>query len=84
MYDLGLLKLDVLELINIEQTHFSVSESQRISQQIIEKIHSSDSLVNSIPECVWHFLSDADVRWKDNKYATESYKFILDEFKILG
>ena len=26
-------------------------------------------LANVVPETVWHFLSDADIRFKDSRYA---------------
>jgi len=32
-------------------------------------ISASSSLANSTPESVWHFLSDADIRFKDPRYA---------------
>lgn len=40
-------------------------EAQQVRQQII----SNPKLSNVVPHLVWHYLSDADIRFKDQKYA---------------
>ena len=36
---------------------------------LVQHIQSTPSLGHEIPESVWHFLSDPDVRFKDPRYA---------------
>ena len=37
--------------------------------ELAAHISVTPSLANSTPEAVWHFLSDADIRFKDPAYA---------------
>jgi len=34
-----------------------------------QHIQISPALASSVPKVVWHFLSDADIRFKDPRYA---------------
>jgi hypothetical protein len=54
------------EPADLEQLHALVAESTELKLHI----SSSPSLSNNTPEIVWHFLSDADIRFKDHRYAT--------------
>jgi hypothetical protein len=36
---------------------------------LMRHISAMPSLANRIPESVWHFLSDADILFKDSRYA---------------
>jgi len=39
------------------------------AQQVRQQIFSNPKLSNVVPHFVWHYLSDADIRFKDQKYA---------------
>jgi hypothetical protein len=55
------------EPADLEDLHALVDEC------IALKLHigASPSLANSTPESVWHFLSDADIRFRDPRYARD-------------
>jgi hypothetical protein len=42
-------------------------ERQRVALAVHIQKHIS---LHDVPEAVWHFLSDADIRFKDPQYAT--------------
>jgi hypothetical protein len=39
------------------------------AHSISEKIRSDAGLCKDVPEIVWHYLSDADIRLRDERYA---------------
>jgi len=46
-----------------------LSELEGECAALMNRISENASLSNSVPGPVWHFLSDADIRLKDCKYA---------------
>ncbi|GAA0718156.1 hypothetical protein [Dokdonella soli] len=61
----NLRRLAVREPADVEQLDPLVTECVALKLHI----SASPSLANSTPEIVWHFLSDADIRFKDHRCA---------------
>ena len=49
--------------------HTELHALQEESEALAAQISATPSLATSTPEAVWHFLSDADIRFKDPRYA---------------
>ncbi|WP_139181785.1 hypothetical protein [Edaphosphingomonas haloaromaticamans] len=69
---------DVLELIRMENlSEIDESECIAFSIEIIKKLKKQNDLLSKIPEEIWHFISDVDIRSKDSSYKIEQTKIIL-------
>ncbi len=49
------------------QSEVAVLERQSVALAVHIQKHTS---LHDVPEAVWHFLSDVDIRFKDPGYAT--------------
>jgi len=71
-------------LINIEIRNSSDLADWYAKAQVIKNMATSNAdLSNVVPHFVWHYLSDADIRLKDEEYAKIQNKDILDTIKLL-
>lgn len=53
------------------------------AQELWEKIKSNSDISNVMPHVVWHYLSDADIRLKDKRYADLQCEEIEAVIKVL-
>lgn len=53
--------------------------AHKIRNHIVENAE----LANVVPHQVWHFLSDADIRFREPDYARQQHEAFLEIVKIL-
>ncbi len=77
----GLLSFEVKDSLSLSQWYLQ-------AKIVVKNIRSSAEISNTVTEDVWHYLSDADVRFKDAsvKYFQEKkvIAFIEREVASLG
>jgi hypothetical protein len=66
MYNSEDLKNDIVKIIEMEEDQDF--NSTLLCMQILRKIDECAELKSIVGENVWHFISDADIRFKDKKY----------------
>jgi len=82
--DLQLLGNRLEALIASEPTDNSgLSQWYLEAHQLREEIIAKPDLSNAVPHAVWHYLSDADIRLKDVRYALLQRKEIDEIVAIL-
>jgi len=61
-----------LRALAARQTETAAERDGLIADSVTLKVDISldHELANIVPESVWHFLSDADIRFRDSRYAS--------------
>lgn len=83
MYSANNLVSDLIDVLRIERELKDFKLSKNRSQDIIKNIRTNPTLQSDVHELVWHFLSDADIRSKDENYKlsqTESMTNFLKDW----
>jgi hypothetical protein len=63
------------------QTLEDLGQLERESTALLLRLRDSSGF--DVPELVWHFLSDADVRFKDSRYASAQMEGLSDALLVL-
>jgi hypothetical protein len=50
----------------------------RLALRVQADIRSSLDVSNQLPHDVWHYFSDADIRWEDPEYARKQCEFVRE------
>lgn len=70
------IKQGVWELIESEPNSLSELMSWSERAVSVKELMASDVGDIQIPHALWHYLDDADIRLKDDRYAVEQIKYI--------
>jgi hypothetical protein len=69
----------LLELATFAPADASAADALAIEcAALARRISEDPALAGPVPEIVWHFLSDVDVRFKDPKYASDQSGALLE------
>lgn len=66
-----------------------VSSKDKLRDWYLDARHVQDSLTDSeglgsaVPELIWHYLADADIRSKDSTYRTQQESFVRAFLKLM-
>ena len=65
--------ISALRLLSMREpaTREELSTLQADCISLMLQLQSTPSLGHNMPEAVWHFLADADIRFKDSIYAQQ-------------
>lgn len=68
--DIQKLGVDLRQLMKGQlRTACEVRDWYDRAQEVYSYISANPELSNVVPEIIWHYLSDADIRFKDREYA---------------
>lgn len=54
-----------------------------LAHQVRQRILADENLARAVPHFVWHFLSDADIRFREPEYARQQLAQLMEIVVVL-